>query len=591
MKRILFLTLFLIIILNITVFSQNEWTVMIYMAADNDFEADSFNAVDEMEKIGSLYNGYSDIEFVVLWDRAPGYLVTNPDWTGTRIYTIKKDTLTGTVNSDYIDFYPAEANMGDPETLKNFVRYCDINHNAKNYSLIFWNHGDGWYDESTGSRAVCTDITSNNDFLTTVELQDTLPVLYSVLKKNISIIGFDASMMQMIEVMTAVSSGADIMIGSQQVQPGFWPYEKVCQAFIDHYGYPDQISSAIVKAFTEKYENNSDFNVCLSAVDLKMTYDVVWRIKRFQQYLNGTFVRDFEVFRDSVNEACRFNRNENTDLYHFLGVFARDIKDKKLERLAVDVLLQIYDSVIANSITENNPVNNTSALDISKAHGISVYLPVRRDIYLKDSYEKLRFSKDSGWRDILNQFLDYYQTGNSYTVSKKIKPSQIKVLKMEKNSSEHIYTDVTSSFFDKGFKYIFGNHPYGQYADEYYQVYVKFDFSQFDTIKDSINIENVELNHWSGMSWKIKEKKILGKLNSEIAGDYIKSGEYTLLDADMSSLTFKGKGLNELISAYITGSEANNGIVMGAGIENMECGYVKGFDTDKISLVITYSFK
>ncbi|MCK9224964.1 MAG: clostripain-related cysteine peptidase [Candidatus Muirbacterium halophilum] len=589
MKR--YFLILIMFILSIMAFGQNEWTVMIYMAADNDFEAASFNAVDEMEKIGSLYNGYSDIEFVVLWDRAPGYLVTNPDWTGTRIYTIKKDTQVGVINSDYINFYPAEANMGDPETLKNFVRYCDINHNAKNYSLIMWGFGDGWYNERNGSRAVCYDSTSNNDFLTIQELEDAFPVINSILKKNIKILGFDASMMQMVEVMTAVSMGADIMIGSQQVQPGFWPYEKVFQAFIDNYGYPEKISSAIVKAYTQKYEGQTDFNVCLSAVDLSKIYDLVWRIKRFQQYLNTSFVKNFETFKNSVNEACHFNRNENADLYHFLGVFARDVKDKKLDRLAVDVLLAIYDTVIENSITQTNPISSQSAVDISKAHGISVYLPFRRDIYLKESYEKLRFSKDSGWRDILNKFLDYYQTGSSFTISKKIKPTEIKVLKMEKNSSEHIYTDVTFSHFDSGFKYMFGNFPYGQYENEYYQVYVKFDFAQFDAIKDSIVVEDIELNHWSGISWKIKEKKILGKLNTAFSGNYVKSGEYTLINSEMSSLSFKGKGLNELISNYIKETEVNNGIVMGAGIENTISGHVKGFNTDNISLVIKYSYK
>ncbi|UCG70535.1 MAG: hypothetical protein JSV09_05835, partial [Thermoplasmata archaeon] len=64
-----------------------QWTFMVYMGADNDLEEDGIRDFNEMEMVGS--NPYMNI--VVQFDRAVGQHQTNPDWTDTRRFLVKKD--------------------------------------------------------------------------------------------------------------------------------------------------------------------------------------------------------------------------------------------------------------------------------------------------------------------------------------------------------------------------------------------------------------------------------------------------------------------------------------------------------------------
>jgi len=75
-----------------------EWTVMVYLDADNNLESAGINDINEMEIVGSS----DDVNVVVQVDRIPysvlaannqGYAddVSNGDWTNTRRYYIIQD--------------------------------------------------------------------------------------------------------------------------------------------------------------------------------------------------------------------------------------------------------------------------------------------------------------------------------------------------------------------------------------------------------------------------------------------------------------------------------------------------------------------
>ncbi|MCK5560112.1 MAG: hypothetical protein KAJ51_05940, partial [Thermoplasmata archaeon] len=63
--------------------TQKKWTVMVYMAADNNLETYGVQDMNEMESVGSS----SDVNLLVQFDRHPtgsdisGYSSTNGDWS------------------------------------------------------------------------------------------------------------------------------------------------------------------------------------------------------------------------------------------------------------------------------------------------------------------------------------------------------------------------------------------------------------------------------------------------------------------------------------------------------------------------------
>ncbi len=111
-----------------------SWTIMVYMAADNDLSMYTF--IDLNEMISSI-NDDANVTIIALCDQDE-----NSD---TKLHKIKSysteqlfdPTLGVTSNS-------SELNMGDPQTLSKFIDFCKNNYPADNYALVLWNHGGGW---------------------------------------------------------------------------------------------------------------------------------------------------------------------------------------------------------------------------------------------------------------------------------------------------------------------------------------------------------------------------------------------------------------------------------------------------------------
>jgi clostripain len=163
MKKIYFVLIFIVSLVLITtgcggVAPPNanlpEWTVMVYLDADNNLEGAGIDDINEMEMVGST----SNVNIVVQIDRIPysvldsnnqGYAddISNGDWTDTRRYYITQDYDPYIINSQLVSNL-GELNMGTSSTLINFAKWAVSNYPAKKYLLVIWNHGGGF--RSTG---------------------------------------------------------------------------------------------------------------------------------------------------------------------------------------------------------------------------------------------------------------------------------------------------------------------------------------------------------------------------------------------------------------------------------------------------------
>ena len=189
----------------------NSWTVLIYMNADNDLESYAIENLNQMEEVGSTDN----VKIVVQVDRHPSYNNSNGNWSNTRRYLITKDTDEYTVHSTLVQNMN-EMDMGDPETLRDFVNWGRQNYPADHYCLILWNHGSGWRSPSTKkvlTRDISFDDTSNSSIRIT-DLPDALSATQAI-----DLIAFDACMMQMLEVAYKLGNSAHIMVGSEGSPP------------------------------------------------------------------------------------------------------------------------------------------------------------------------------------------------------------------------------------------------------------------------------------------------------------------------------------------------------------------------------------
>ncbi|MBO4507713.1 MAG: hypothetical protein J5747_03655, partial [Spirochaetaceae bacterium] len=275
-------------------FIKRNWTIVMYMAADNDLESAAILDINEMEAADFKNGG---ITVLALVDRAEGYDGTNGNWTDTRLYEIKhdEDGLNGNIISERIScntlglFADAdsELNMADPNVLHNVLRFAQKQYPASDYALVMWGHGTGWrgggtvvaYDCSLYGRAFAIDDYSAS-YMTISQVHEAI----SKLPKKLSFIGFDTCYGALLESAWEFRNDAAYMVGSENIVPSNgWNYQtfldsaaaETCQNATD--SHPEKLADCVVSAFSEQYsglQSASISKVNLSKVEgLKTAFE------------------------------------------------------------------------------------------------------------------------------------------------------------------------------------------------------------------------------------------------------------------------------------------------------------------------------
>lgn len=209
MKRIYWgLLLLLALLLPAGLAQATSTTIMMYMCG-TDLQSACVMDMYEMASVDVPDN-------VTIAVQAGGaYKWDDSDLTGEAInrFTITFDTFNDLQTL-------AWQNMGDGQTLYDFIDWAADAYPADRYILVLWDHGGGY-------NGVCFDETADYDSLTIHEVND---ALYAYQQRNpgfrLDIIGFDACLMATYEMAAHMAGYADYMVASEELEPGLgWNYE------------------------------------------------------------------------------------------------------------------------------------------------------------------------------------------------------------------------------------------------------------------------------------------------------------------------------------------------------------------------------
>jgi len=385
--------------------NEAKWTVMVYLAADNNLEPMGIQDFNEMEMVGST----EDVNIVLQIDRIPynilnqykpGYGIydddSNSNWTSTRRYYVTQDMNPEIINST-LKMELGEKNMGDPETLKDFAQWAIQNYPAQHYMLVLWNHGGGFRSFET-TRDICEDYT-NDDIITMPQLEEALAFIYNQLGREIDIVGMDACFMAMVEVAYQVKDYTQIMVASEASIPGDgWQYDCLLQNLVT---YPDQnaeqFAADIVNCYYDQYSGSWN-NVTLSAIDLIKIENLVEKISILAQAIMGDSY--------SIKSSYR-NARDTSQYYTGLGFEYIDLKDyvnKLSDFTSNSKVLSAANQVNQMLESENIVIENIYYGNyVNSSHGLSIYFPY----YSYDSYyDYTNFSQDTLWDEML-EYLGY----------------------------------------------------------------------------------------------------------------------------------------------------------------------------------------
>ena len=243
-----------------------------------------------------------------------------------------------------------QCNMGDPETLADFLAFCKKNYPADRTMVLFWNHGGG----SVAGAAF--DENYRNDSLTLGEFYEAFNEVYEIDAENppIDIIGFDACLMATIDVAFTFCDIAQYLVASQEVEPGDgWYYNGWLQELADDPGMgPAKLGRVICDTYEYGCrENWSQNEITLSLTDLTKIEPLIEAYDAMGQEALIAALDDTSFFSSFGRQASRsenYGGNTYSEGYTNmvdLGHLARNTKEL-LPRTSQAVLDGLAECVI-----------------------------------------------------------------------------------------------------------------------------------------------------------------------------------------------------------------------------------------------------
>ncbi|NHJ87803.1 MAG: hypothetical protein FK734_20240 [Asgard group archaeon] len=398
---------------SVTILNIPEWTVMFYLAGDNDAIVND----GAVFKDGILTDTGSDdeIQLISLLDLSSAtskYCYYGPDSQVTRIDQ-------------------GELNLGAEETLEDFIDWGIANYYAKNYMVVLFDHGMGImnYHSPYNIGGVCYDM-DGTDYLTPMEIKTALS------GKNIDILGMDACLMGSTEIMYTVRNEVDYYVGSEEVEPAGissamgitildddgmssgWPYELIFPWLKAH---PTSSAASLASMIVDKYEESWSriFNVEVRFLDFETGR---WVVEIWEFTFDGTMSAIDTSYMTSIatqftslttslypylvsNGADLYNirtRCETFYLNHYI-----DLYDFLNEILAEPILSSLYTSVQTLRSTISNAVINYAYFQsgMSFSHGMSLYFPAVTGTFWSE-YLNTQWNIETGWGIFLQSFFN-----------------------------------------------------------------------------------------------------------------------------------------------------------------------------------------
>lgn len=432
--------------------SGQKWLVMMYQDADDQaLERDIMMDLNEMEMIGST----EQVMIVSQVDRFRGGYSGDGNWDSTRRYLVTYDDDLNNLGSELL-MDLGEKNMGDANTLADFLTWAIKTYPADKYMLVMSDHGmgwpGGWSDPSPAQRDRTTNAplvsAMKDDIIYLNELEAALA--YTIQTTGIDkfdLIGLDACLMSQMEVYTALAPYARYAVASEETEPGLgWAYS----AFLSLMVYnPDVTTEEVANNIVESYitqdqrvvddQARADFlaqnasgggffvnrmsaaqlatqlgqNITLTAVNLEqlpMLLDAVNQFSYHMQSLDQRAIAQARSYAQSYTSIFGSNVPPSfIDLGHFAALTYKYAGDNATRSQANNILDAIQKVVVAEKHGPSKPGST----------GIAVYFP-NSQLYSNNStgmasYSVIAnsFSKASLWDD----FLGYHYAGRKFSAN------------------------------------------------------------------------------------------------------------------------------------------------------------------------------
>ncbi len=421
-----------------------RWTVMVYIAADNNLEPNSVINLMEMAAIGSS----PEVNVVAQITRPPGYNGFYGEWGGTRRFLVTKHDGSGPSRGDFkistsrfsalveqlasqgdleeevvtrIRRAPsaekekaalqmsipvietgtplgapqlesaqdlgAEVNSGSGATLTDFGKWTVEHYPAEHYGLVLWDHGGGW-------SMIASDDTHGPSGIAMPDLQKALGAITQAAGKKLDFIGFDACLMAQLPVAVAIKPYAGYAIAAEELVPGFgWDYTAGLRALAANPALTgSDFGKAVVDGFHTLYsttEKEAADSYDMGVLDLSKVDGVVTALAAFDKAVRGGSgdVKAIATARENAQQFGALGEEAeitasiaSVDLSDFMRLVDDLSKDAAVKQAAIDVTGAVKNLVVYHKASKTLP----------HARGLSIFFPADAETFAGADGERYR---------------------------------------------------------------------------------------------------------------------------------------------------------------------------------------------------------
>lgn len=434
------------------------WTIMIYLAGDNNLTAECMFALTEMKtaafdeqevnviaqfdpsdpylpahryvinrsRDGSLYADIIDsaryykatgeVNFRKESRNAKSLAETRRSARKSSDKTLARATLSS-IEADKI--VSNDTDTGCPITLYNFISFCLEEYKADHYMVVLSGHAGGT------ERGYLLKDESSSRSLTLNELKQVFKKVKSDRKgKLIDVVGMDNCLMSMAEICYELRGLAEFVVGCESVSPASgWPYRQILERLAQQVAAPKsgarqppavEAAKAIVEEYINYYSTYwvAGLSVTQSALNLKKVDELNRHVNGLASAMERELKREWKdntgkrtppkkrTFENSLLlahwEAQSYNGEQFVDLYDFCDCLENRVNEPEIVKRCRELKKFIE--------TEFVLISCYCGPAYQYSHGVSMYFPWAQ---VAPSYWNLGFvrqSKDNGWGSFLQTY-------------------------------------------------------------------------------------------------------------------------------------------------------------------------------------------
>jgi len=360
-----------------------QWTIMVYLAGDNNLEDPALVDLNEMEIAGST----DEVNILVEIDRSEGYSSADGNWTGARRYLVEQDDNMDSIYSTALEDL-GEVDSGSTDAYVDFINWSVDNFPAEQYALIIWNHGWGWtLAPINGRKGISSDDQSGNSIsVANGEYEEILSAAADATDNRLSMVGMDACLMANWEIARLTAEYADVYVASQATESiAGWAFHTALTDLIES---PEMDAVELGNAFAERFHETGDST--LSVVDLAELAELDSAIDNFANSILSKENPRSNV-RPQARRAQNFDGDPNDkDFRDFLARMVSETDDTEIADASEALDAELDEAILANF---------TNGGWVRDATGLSIYIPTNG---FDGAYHDGRWNEFTRWGDVVD---------------------------------------------------------------------------------------------------------------------------------------------------------------------------------------------